>query len=120
MTNAWLQQQRKGALTEIADHVGLKKCAPTIKELPQTPSILSLFKPADTHEPQQRRALQKDRPRSRTGRVPTRQQLQAVLGFQSRTLLLHRRPFVAREAGSPDRHSAGEEAEGPATNHQST
>ncbi|KAF6220431.1 hypothetical protein HO133_002863 [Letharia lupina] len=24
MTNAWLQQQRKGALTEIADHVGLK------------------------------------------------------------------------------------------------
>ena len=28
MTNAWLQQQRKGALTEIADHVGLKKCAP--------------------------------------------------------------------------------------------
>ena len=28
MTNAWLQQQRKGALTDIADHVGLKKCAP--------------------------------------------------------------------------------------------
>ena len=27
MTNAWLQQQRKGALTEIADHVGLKKYA---------------------------------------------------------------------------------------------
>lgn len=35
MTNAWLQQQRKGALTEIADHVGLKKCAP--HRLPHPP-----------------------------------------------------------------------------------
>ena len=33
MTNAWLQQQRKGALTEIADHVGLKKCAPILSQL---------------------------------------------------------------------------------------
>lgn len=38
MTNAWLQQQRKGALTEIADHVGLKKCA-----RPPFPSPSSVF-----------------------------------------------------------------------------
>ena len=41
MTNAWLQQQRKGALTEIADHVGLKKYA-------YPPSSLSPIKLADT------------------------------------------------------------------------
>ena len=36
MTNAWLQQQRKGALTEIADHVGLKKCALTLCPIPSS------------------------------------------------------------------------------------
>lgn len=118
MTNAWLQQQRKGALTEIADHVGLKKCAPT---LPIPPSLPNLSHSKAYHYvPQQRRALQKDRPRSRIRRAPSRKQLQAIIRLKSRSLLRHRRPFVAHEAGSRDRHRAdgreGEEAKGQEAN----
>ena len=43
MTNAWLQQQRKGALTEIADHVGLKKCAATTFPSPLLPFLSQLY-----------------------------------------------------------------------------
>lgn len=48
MTNAWLQQQRKGALTEIADHVGLKKCAPTLP-IPHLSQIYRILKLTTTY-----------------------------------------------------------------------
>lgn len=128
MTNAWLQQQRKGALSEIADHVGLKKCAPTLFQSPlpalRTLSIAYHSSCADTtSSQQQRRAVQKDRPGSRTRRAPTRQQLQTSQRLESRSLLLHRRPLVAHKAGSRDRHRTKdgrerEEAAGEATNYQ--
>lgn len=30
----WLQKQRKGDLTDIAEHFGLKKCAPPLPNFP--------------------------------------------------------------------------------------